>query len=221
MKAVVHFAILLVSVFPATSDAFIPSNFVTVKNVETISLLVVKPSPSSSPVSASALRNHVSSTTSSPSLSSSSSLGLSSASFDPTSTSAGATFGVEAGDSTMAVSLVQNILSNSLVRSIASATIFVLIERIIKILFSAKHITFPSSLAGCCIMAITLLVTPFHARMYTLLNPGAKFLQRFLMIFLVPNLIVLPLCGGCGSITEVSFMFPHTPLCVSPSPQHL
>jgi hypothetical protein len=91
-----------------------------------------------------------------------------------------------------------------LVQALASSTLFILSDVLIKQVFKARGITFPSSLAGCCAMAATLLVNPYHASMYQVLAPGAKLLQKFLMVFLVPNLIVLPLCDGCGSVTEVS-----------------
>lgn len=91
-----------------------------------------------------------------------------------------------------------------LVKALASSTLFIFSDILIKQIFKAKGIGFPSSLAGCCAMAATLLVNPFHASMYQVLAPGAKLLQKFLMVFLVPNLIVLPMCDGCGSVTDVS-----------------
>jgi len=75
---------------------------------------------------------------------------------------------------------------------------------IIKAIFKTKGISFPSSLAGCCFLATTLLSTPFHETLYRVLSPGAKLMQKFMMIFLVPNLIILPLCGGAYSATEVA-----------------
>jgi hypothetical protein len=91
-----------------------------------------------------------------------------------------------------------------LVKALASSTLFIFSDVFINKVFRANGIGFPSSLAGCCAMAAALLISPYHATMYQVLEPGARLLQKLLMIFLVPNLIVLPLCGGCGSITEVS-----------------
>ena len=101
--------------------------------------------------------------------------------------------------------IVQSVTSNPLTKAIFSSTLFVFTDLIIKAIFKTKGISFPSSLAGCCFLATTLLSTPFHETLYRVLSPGAKLMQKFMMIFLVPNLIILPLCGGAYSATEVSF----------------
>jgi len=102
------------------------------------------------------------------------------------------------------VNIVQSLASKPLTKAILSSTLFVLTDMIIKTIFKAKSISFPSSLAGCCFLAATLLTTPFHETLYRVLNPGAKLMQKFMMIFLVPNLIILPLCGGSYSVMEMS-----------------
>ena len=99
---------------------------------------------------------------------------------------------------------VQQLKPSPLVKAVASSTLFIFADIAIKHIFKAKSISFPSSLAGCCAMAAVLLTNPMHATMYKVLAPGAKLLQKFLMVFLVPNLIVLPLCDGVGSAVEVS-----------------
>ena len=98
---------------------------------------------------------------------------------------------------------VQQLKPSPLVKAAASSTLFVFADIAIKHIFKAQGISFPSSLAGCCAMAAVLLTNPMHATMYKVLAPGAKLLQKFLMVFLVPNLIVLPLCDGVGSAMEV------------------
>jgi hypothetical protein len=98
---------------------------------------------------------------------------------------------------------VQQLKPSPLVKAVASSTLFIFADVAIKHIFKAKGISFPSSLAGCCAMAAVLLTNPFHASMYQVLAPGARLLQKFLMVFLVPNLIVLPLCDGVGSAMEV------------------
>ena len=105
--------------------------------------------------------------------------------------------------------IVQSVTSNPLTKAIFSSTLFVFTDLIIKAIFKTKGISFPSSLAGCCFLATTLLSTPFHETLYRVLSPGAKLMQKFMMIFLVPNLIILPLCGGAYSATEVSFCFKY------------
>ena len=99
---------------------------------------------------------------------------------------------------------LKKFVSAPLTKAIFSSALFVFTDMLIKNVFKLKGISFPSSLAGCCLLAATLLSTPFHAKLYQILNPGAKLMQKFMMIFLVPNLIVLPLCGGNYSVAEVS-----------------
>eukprot|EP00533_Pseudo-nitzschia_delicatissima_P000955 CAMPEP_0116090290 /NCGR_PEP_ID=MMETSP0327-20121206/6885_1 /TAXON_ID=44447 /ORGANISM="Pseudo-nitzschia delicatissima, Strain B596" /LENGTH=526 /DNA_ID=CAMNT_0003581549 /DNA_START=193 /DNA_END=1773 /DNA_ORIENTATION=+ len=100
--------------------------------------------------------------------------------------------------------LLQTVASAPLTKAVLSSTLFVFTDMIIKNLFKAKGISFPSSLAGCCFLAATLLASPFHEKLYRILNPGAKLMQKFMMIFLVPNLIILPLCGGSYSAFEMA-----------------
>jgi hypothetical protein len=100
--------------------------------------------------------------------------------------------------------LLKNLSTAPLTKAMVSSTLFVFTDMIIKRLFRAKGISFPSSLAGCCFLATTLLASPFHESLYRVLNPGAKLMQKFMMIFLVPNLILLPLCGASYSALEVS-----------------
>ena len=98
---------------------------------------------------------------------------------------------------------LKSFVSAPLTKAIFSSALFVFTDMLIKKLFKLKGISFPSSLAGCCLLAATLLSTPAHEKLYKILNPGAKLMQKFMMIFLVPNLIVLPLCGGTYSAAEV------------------
>lgn len=109
--------------------------------------------------------------------------------------------------STTAVTLKERavtVLGKPLTKAVASSSLFVMTDIVIKLLFQRQGITFPSSLAGCCVLSLTLLSAPFHHGLYRLLAPGAKLMQKFMMIFLVPNLIVLPLCGGSYSVTEMA-----------------
>ena len=112
--------------------------------------------------------------------------------------------------STTAVTLKERavtVLGKPLTKAVASSSLFVMMDILIRLLFQRQGITFPSSLAGCCVLSLTLLSAPFHHGLYRLLAPGAKLMQKFMMIFLVPNLIVLPLCGGSYSVTEVRVYF--------------
>eukprot|EP00536_Pseudo-nitzschia_multiseries_P017284 jgi/Psemu1/224365/e_gw1.1470.11.1 len=116
-----------------------------------------------------------------------------------------ASVGTSASDeSSSSRNLLQDLASAPLTKAVLSSTLFIFTDMLIKNVFKAKGISFPSSLAGCCITAATLLALPFHEKVYRILNPGAKLMQKFMMIFLVPNLIVLPLCGGNYSPLEMA-----------------
>lgn len=99
---------------------------------------------------------------------------------------------------------LKRFVSAPLTKAIFSSALFVFTDMLIKKMFKMKGISFPSSLAGCCLLAATLLSTPVHEKLYQILNPGAKLMQKFMMVFLVPNLIVLPLCGGNYSVAEMA-----------------
>lgn len=118
-------------------------------------------------------------------------------------TSLSASVGTSASDDS-SNNLLQDLASAPLTKAVLSSTLFVFTDMLIKNLFKAKGISFPSSLAGCCFLATTLLASPFHEKLYRILNPGAKLMQKFMMIFLVPNLVVLPLCGGNYSALEMA-----------------
>lgn len=113
---------------------------------------------------------------------------------------------VAGGDSSSKdeTNILQSVASAPLTKAILSSTLFVFTDMLIKNLFKAKGISFPSSLGGCCFLAATLLAAPFHQKLYRILNPGAKLMQKFMMVFLVPNLIILPLCGGNYSALEMA-----------------
>mmetsp|Transcript_10761 Transcript_10761/g.25641 ORF Transcript_10761/g.25641 Transcript_10761/m.25641 type:complete len:565 (+) Transcript_10761:201-1895(+) len=131
----------------------------------------------------------------------------SSTTFDSSSSSMSSSSAVSGPSTEPIQQKLQNIAQKPLVQAVASSSLFVMMNMIIQQFFRSQSITFPSSLAGCMALATSLLVTPNHASIYKVLSPGAKLLQKFLMVFLVPNLIVLPLCDGCGSITEVAKVF--------------
>ena len=109
-----------------------------------------------------------------------------------------------ASDDGSSSNLLQSVTSKPLTKAVLSSTLFIFTDMVIKNIFKTKGISFPSSLAGCCFLASTLLAAPFHEKLYRVLNPGAKLMQKFMMVFLVPNLIILPLCGGSYTAMEVS-----------------
>lgn len=109
-----------------------------------------------------------------------------------------------ASDDGSSSNLLQSVTSKPLTKAVLSSTLFIFTDMVIKNIFKTKGISFPSSLAGCCFLASTLLAAPFHEKLYRVLNPGAKLMQKFMMVFLVPNLIILPLCGGSYTAMEMA-----------------
>lgn len=81
---------------------------------------------------------------------------------------------------------------------------FFAINELVKILFAKYAITFPSPLAGCGALLAAFLILPSGSQLYDQFAPGAKVLAKWLPVFFVPSLILLPLAEGAGSPVEVS-----------------
>mmetsp|Transcript_12605 Transcript_12605/g.20306 ORF Transcript_12605/g.20306 Transcript_12605/m.20306 type:complete len:538 (+) Transcript_12605:104-1717(+) len=189
MKISLLFLFVTAASSSTTSEAFLPTSRIAERKHDALSSMVMKPSPQDDYIYKNQdVRLYQSST-----------------SFDP-STAASHLYPSATATTTAATPRALP-KPSPLVQAILSSSLFVFADIAIKNIFRVKGIAFPSSLAGCCAMAATLLVNPFHESMYKVLSPGAKLLQKFLMVFLVPNLIVLPLCDGCGSVTEVIKVF--------------
>jgi hypothetical protein len=70
-------------------------------------------------------------------------------------------------------------------------------------------ISFPASLAGMGFLFGTfVLAKPFGIgeTLYQVLQPGSQLLAKWMQVFLLPNLVILPLAPGLGSTTEVCFV---------------
>ena len=89
-------------------------------------------------------------------------------------------------------------------KSVISASALVVLEILFRRLFQALSISFPSSLAGCGVLFVSMLALPFGDRLYNALSPGSALLAKWLPVFFVPSLITLPLADGLGSAAEVS-----------------
>mmetsp|Transcript_26226 Transcript_26226/g.39703 ORF Transcript_26226/g.39703 Transcript_26226/m.39703 type:complete len:500 (-) Transcript_26226:80-1579(-) len=80
---------------------------------------------------------------------------------------------------------------------------FSAINELVKILFAKYAITFPSPLAGCGALLAAFLLLPSGNQVYDQFAPGAKVLAKWLPVFFVPSLILLPLAEGAGSPVEL------------------
>lgn len=101
--------------------------------------------------------------------------------------------------------------------AITGAIILTLIERVVNKILTSNGIKFPSMLGGCIalffVMILADLVRPgLGGSIYSTLNPGSVFLAKWLPVFFVPGLAMLPLAPSVGSGLEVrwkvSVLFP-------------
>lgn len=94
-------------------------------------------------------------------------------------------------------------------KQVTGAIYFLIMDIALRKIFAAKQISFPSQLAGCCILFVVLvlaeLVRPgFGDAAFDVLSPGAALLAKWLPVFFVPGLAMLPLAPSMGSPFEVS-----------------
>lgn len=68
--------------------------------------------------------------------------------------------------------------------SLLSASLLVVLDIAFRRLFQQMAISFPSSLAGCCALFVSLLALPFGQGVFELLSPGASLLAKWLPVFL-------------------------------------
>jgi len=117
------------------------------------------------------------------------------------------------------VSLKQKALSlrggveNTLTNAFAGVAAMALIEKGVKEFFKASDIKFPAQLAGCLFLFALLLITdsvmPDLANsIFAALTPGAGLLAKWLPVFFVPALAMLPLAPPVGNSFEVGLLSP-------------
>lgn len=94
--------------------------------------------------------------------------------------------------------------TEAVVGSVAMA----MVERVVKKVFLQNNISFPSQLAGCVVLFFALLmmdvIVPGSGEsLYKALGPGTALLTKWLPVFFVPGLAMLPLAPSVGSGVEV------------------
>jgi len=98
--------------------------------------------------------------------------------------------------------------SSTSVGALTSTTLLVLLDILFRKLFKYLNISFPSSLGGCGAIFATLILTNLSGRklgdkLYGYLSPGAATLAKWLPVFFVPSLVILPLAPSLGSTMEL------------------
>jgi hypothetical protein len=99
--------------------------------------------------------------------------------------------------------------TNAMAGALGGVIAMGLIEKATKEGLRAAHIQFPSQLAGCAVLFAFLLlaeaISPDLANgIFNSLAPGAGILAKWLPVFFVPGLAMLPLAPSMGSGIEVS-----------------
>ena len=96
-------------------------------------------------------------------------------------------------------------------RTLTATLLLIITDIQLRSLFTKYSIAFPSSLAGCGALFLSMLAldtvsgnNKWGEKVYQLLNPGATLLAKWLPVFFVPSLITLPLASGLGDPYEVS-----------------
>ena len=87
---------------------------------------------------------------------------------------------------------------------LTSALQLFVLDFVFRKLFQWVNLSFPSSLAGCGALFVTLLLSPpsTAVSIFQQLQPGAVLLAKWLPVFFVPSLVTLPLSSGLGSLME-------------------
>jgi hypothetical protein len=98
-----------------------------------------------------------------------------------------------------------NTASPTTQQTIVSTAMLVMLNFMFSRILKSFGFSFPSSLAGMGFLFATFLVVPGGETVYQVLKPGANLMAKWLQVFLVPNLVILPLAAGLGSTMEVSF----------------
>jgi hypothetical protein len=98
-----------------------------------------------------------------------------------------------------------NTASPTTQQTIVSTATLIMLNFMFSRILKSCGFSFPSSLAGMGFLFATFLVVPGGETVYRVLKPGANLMAKWLQVFLVPNLVILPLAAGLGSTMEVSF----------------
>jgi hypothetical protein len=99
-------------------------------------------------------------------------------------------------------------VANTYSNAVLGSVVFALIEIGVKKSLKAADLNFPAQLGACIFLFAFLLLTeavnPELANtMFSALSPGAGILAKWLPVFFVPALVMLPLSPSIGSSFEV------------------
>ena len=97
-------------------------------------------------------------------------------------------------------------------KAVAGASAFFIFDTIVRKTFRANKIAFPAQLGGCVILLTSLLLSEaivpgMGDGLFKALVPGAALLTKWLPVFFVPGLAMLPLAPSIGTPVDVSLNF--------------
>jgi hypothetical protein len=92
---------------------------------------------------------------------------------------------------------------------IMGVSAFIIIELALRKIFQDNGISFPAQLAGCVLLFVSLIVAQILSpglgdSISDKLTPGATFLAKWMGVFFVPGLVMLPLAPAPNSSLEAS-----------------
>lgn len=99
--------------------------------------------------------------------------------------------------------------------ALTGAVIMTLVERVTNRVLKSQGISFPSQLGGCIVLLFFMLAAEFISpglgdSIFSSLSPGSALLAKWLPVFFVPGLAMLPLAPSVGSGFEVRKLVAHT-----------
>ena len=94
------------------------------------------------------------------------------------------------------------------VNELKSTMAFVILDHLFRKAFQAYGIAFPSQLGGCCILFVVMVLAEILKpgtgdAIFSFLTPGSALLAKWLPVFFVPGLAMLPNAPSMGSPLEV------------------
>ena len=93
-------------------------------------------------------------------------------------------------------------------KAVSGAVAFFLMDTVVRKAFRANKIAIPPQLGGCIILFATLLLSEtilpgMGDAIFKALAPGAALLTKWLPVFFVPGLAMLPLAPSIGTAVDV------------------
>lgn len=93
-------------------------------------------------------------------------------------------------------------------KAVAGAGAFLVMDTVVRKAFRANKIAIPPQLGGCIILFsvmifLEIIVPGMGEGIFKALAPGAAFLTKWLPVFFVPGLAMLPLAPSIGTAVDV------------------